>query len=321
MLKIIQEWLAKPSGRYFDGLAIFTQLASADIKKKYLEYFGQVKEEPKQHDIHFTMLINKVSAIAQNVQVNPALFENIELVLKETDPDTDTQKAIEEKTAEIEALKKAIELFKSENTEILDENSELSDQVEELESDLETAQGEVSEYEVKLEELEKELTALKAKRGIQIMAIKDMPEDLQKGYARNKEITPLMASIHSQISVEGLDPSTRKKLVKQLCDLDDERRANWDAINDWSEGKTVETAIEVKEELSYDSDPLVAGAQMLRRVDRLTENIKRSQDVADATDKETIKANALKRIEAYNVELEELKAKLTPAQPEGSAVE
>ena len=147
MLKIIQEWLAKPSGRYFDGLAIFTQLASPDIKKKYLEYFGQVKEEPKQHDIHFTMLINKVSAIAQNVQVNPKAFENIELVLKEIGPDTATLEAIELKNAQIIELKEKIELLKSENEDVLDENSELSDQVEELESDLGTAQGEVSEYE------------------------------------------------------------------------------------------------------------------------------------------------------------------------------
>ena len=320
MLKIIQEWLANPSGRYFDGLAIFTQLASADIKKKYLEYFGQVKEEPKQHDIHFTMLINKVSVIAQNVQLNPTLFENIELVLKETGPNADTQKLIQAKSAEIEELKEAIELFKSENIEILDENSELSDQVEELESELEDAQDEVSVYEEKLEELEKELIVLKSKRGIQIMAIKDMPENLQKLYARIQEITPLMAKLHSEISVESISEKLRAKLRKQLCELDDERRANWDAINDWSEGKTVEVP-EVKEVLSYNADPLVAGAQMLRRVDRLTENIKRSQDVADGTDKETIKANALKRIEAYNVELEELKAKLTPAKPEESAVE
>jgi len=318
MLKIIQEWLAKPSGRYFDGLAIFTQLASPDIKKKYLEYFGQVKEEPKQHDIHFTMLINKVSAIAQNVQVNPKAFENIELVLKEIGPDTATLEAIELKNAQIIELKEKIELLKSENEDVLDENSELSDQVEELESDLGTAQGEVSEYEEKLEELEKELTALKSKRGIQIMAIKDMPEDLQKRYARIQEITPLMGSIHSQISVEALHPSTRKKLVKQLCELDDERRQNWDMINDWSEGKTVEIKVEKQE---YSADPFVAGAEMIRRVLKLQENLKNSQATFDGADREVIKINAQKRIDAYKAELAELEQKLAPAKSETDAVE
>lgn len=314
MLKIIQLWLAKPSGRYQDGLAIFTQLASADIKKKYLEYFGQVKGEPKQHDIHFTMLINKVSDIARNIQVNPKLFENVQLVLKEIAPDADTLKAIEEKTAQITELKEKIEFLKSENEDVLDENLELSDQVEELESNLETAQGEVSEYEEKLKELETELTALKAKRGIQIVAIKDMPEDLQKSYARNQEITPLMAKLHSEISVEKLHPSTRKKLVKQLCDLDDERRANWDAIDDWSEGKTVEPAI-VKEEITYDADLVVAGAQKARRILKLEENIKNSQKTFDTAERGVIKENAAKRLEAYQKELAQLQSELDKTPP------
>jgi hypothetical protein len=144
-----------------------------------------------------------------------------------------------------------------------------------------------------------------------------MPEDLQKLFARNQEITPIMANIHAQISVPKLHHATRAKLVKQLHEYDDERRANWDKINDWSEGKTVTDVPDQTEELKYDSDPLIAGAQMVRRVERLKENIIRSQATADSSEKETIKANALKRIEAYTAELEELQLKLTPTEKEG----
>ena len=319
MLELIQKWLANPSGRYFDGLAIFTQLASSDIKKKYLEYFKQVETEPKQHDIHFTMLINKVSAIAQNVQINPSMFENIELVFKVNVPNEDILKAIEEKDNQISELKAKIEELKNDHDDALDANTELTDKVNDLESDVENATDEVAVYESELEKLEKELEELKSKQGVQIVAVNDLPEDIKLLYARNQEITPLMASIHAQISIEGLHAATRKKLVAQLCELDDERRSNWDAINEWSEGKTAEPV--VKEEAGYDPDLVIAGAQMARRIERLNENIKRSQEVADNTNKETIKANAIKRIEEYTVELEELKAKLTPAETEGSDVE
>ena len=52
---------------------------------------------------------------------------------------------------------------------------------------------------------------------------------------------------------------------------------------------------------------------MARRVIRLQENIARSKEAAETSEKVTIKANALKRIEAYEIELAELKAKLEPA--------
>lgn len=310
MLKIIQAWLANPSGRYSDGIAIFEQLAPTEIKKKYLEYLKSVTA-PRQHDIHFAMLINKVSDIERKIKLNPKAFENIELVLKETGPDAATLAAIEEKTAKIAELKIKLQSVKSDNSELISENQELFEKVEDLESELDSATDTIDELESQISELETEIDSLKAKRGLQIVALKDMPEDIRKKYERIQQITPLMGSIHGQISVEGLHDKTREKLVKQLLELDDERRQNWDDIESWSEGRqTEEFTIEVPE---YDADPTVAGAQMARRIERLKENITRSQETADTTEKGTIKANALKRIEAYNSELEELLKKTQPA--------
>jgi len=318
MQKTIKEWLLKPSGRYFDGLAIFSQLASADIKKKYEAYFREVKSEPKSVDIHFTMLVNKVAQIDQKFTANPSAFEGLTLLLKESAPDAATLEAIEAKNEEIVALKAKIEALKTDNEDVLDENSELNDQVEDLENDLESAKEDVSVYEQQLLELETEMEALKEKRGVQIVAFNDLPEELQKLYNRNKEITPIMASIHADISVENLHFATRKKLVKQLCALDEERRANWDKIDDWSEGKTVEFEVEKS---PYSDDLVIAGAQMIRRSINLQENIKNTKATYESADREVIKENALKRLTAYETELAEILLKINPPKTDDPIVE
>lgn len=326
MLEIIQTWLAKPSGRYFDGLAIFLLLAGAEIKKKYEVFFSEVKEEPAQFDIHFTMLVNKVAAIESAVKINPKAFEGIELVLKATGPDVETQALLDaknaeiaelttvaaEKATEVETLKEKLDALKLETSEVTGENEELSEKIEELETEIEDAEDEISDNKEKVETLESEIAELKAKRGIQIIPFKDLPADLQKMYSRVQEITPLMAKIHAEIAVESISATKRKGLVKKLCDLDDERRSAWDAIDAWSEGKNVTDVPVQKEELAYDVDPLIAGAQMLRRILKLKENIKNSKMILETSEREVLKENAQKRIAAYELELAELEAKTKP---------
>lgn len=296
MLTIIREWLAKPSGRYFDGLAIFTQLASPKIKEKFERFFNEMKSEPTTLDIHFTMLINKVADIERNVSLSPKAYEGVTLTFKLVEADDETKELIATKELELADLRTKVEELEADKGEVDDENLELNDQVEELEESIQA--------------LEDELETLRAKRGIQIVNYDNLPEDIQKLYDRVRIITPEMASIHAEISVEKLHYKTREKLVAQLYKLDDERRAAWDAIDDWSEGKQTETPI-VKEALPYSDDQVIAGAQMARRIIKLEENIKNSQATYDKADREVIKENALKRIEAYNKELAELKALLT----------
>lgn len=309
MLKIIENWLEKPSERYSDGISIFEQLATPDIKKRYIDFFKEVKGNPKTHDIHFTMLISKVSAIYNKVKINPTQFNNVKLFFKETDITAETVELIAIKNEKIEILKAKLQEIKSENSDIILENEELTEDVETLESDLEDANVEISDLESQIETLETEIETLKAKRGIQIVSLKDLPEDILKKYNANREMTPIMANLHAQISVEGIPVKERAKLVKKLYTYDDLRRANWDAINEWSEGKDVSAEV-VVEVPAYSPEPLIAGVQIARRIERLKENIARSVSVLETTDKETIKANAEKRIANYNAELAELEAKV-----------
>jgi ribosomal silencing factor RsfS len=306
MLEIIKNWLAKPSGRYFDGLAIFLQLAPKNILDKYAAFFSELKKEPKQGDIHFSILINKIADIERKVALNPKAFEHIQLFIKEAGPDQETILLIAEAETKIAELKQSVEDLEDKKTDVDDENSDLQLRVDELEAEIEGRENELAE--------------IKAKRGIQIVKYDTMPEDIQAAYDRNREITPLMAKLHAEASVEKLNHKTREKLVAQLLKLDDERRANWDLIDDWSQGKETETPI-VKEALVYSNDKVIAGAQMARRVEALKENIARSTKTAENAEREVIKENALKRVEAYKAELEELLKLITPAEEKGSDVE
>ena len=134
-----------------------------------------------------------------------------------------------------------------------------------------------------------------------------LPAEVQKLHARNKEITPLLASLHAEISQEGIPEAKRKKLIKQLCELDDERRSNWDIIDEWSVGKVELVKVENP---VYHTDPLIAGLQIARRIEQLNENIFNAEKTVLTTGKASIRQNAVKRLNEYQRELEELKNKV-----------
>lgn len=291
MKKIIQEWLANPKRTYADGLAIFKTAASPEIKKRYAEYFSSV-ENPEQFDIHFGMLINKVSDIERKITLNPDAFKDLKLVLAVATADNAVEIAAKE--VEIEELKETIESLQSEKADVDDLETELEEKADALET-----------AETALAQKEAELEALKEQRGVQIVQYDNLPADIKKLYDRVKEITPIMASLHAEISVEGLHHSTRTKLVKKLVELDDERRSAWDTIDEWAEGKTMEHDLELP---AYSENEVVKGAEIARRIIRLKENITRSQDAADKAERETIKQSALTRVASYTVELAELEA-------------
>ena len=306
MIKIIEEWIKNPKGNYQGGVAIFKACASTEIRKKYLSYFEKEKGEPAMHALHFTMLINKVCDIRNKAKLNPKILEGVEFTVVKS---MDNNELIEQKNQEIEDLKAEINF--------------LEDEIEDLELDVETNAEEIEEkeseieaLELKLEELGADFEKLNERRGVQIVHFDNLPDEIRKLYERVKEITPLMANLHAEISVEKLHHMTRKKLVDQLIDLDDERRAAWDTIDDWSEGKTIEP-VQEKVPLEYSTDNVAKGAQMARRIERLKENIIRSEKTLNESDRELIKLNAQKRIDTYKLELEELETQINAGSGTG----
>jgi len=66
-------WVSGPSRNYLDGVRLFELLAAETIKKRYLAFFREVSF-PHGNDPHFTMLLDKLSRIAQQVRVSPGSF-------------------------------------------------------------------------------------------------------------------------------------------------------------------------------------------------------------------------------------------------------
>lgn len=293
ILETIDKWLENANRDYAEGLAVFEACAT-DTQKKEFGAFLKNADPKEQHQFSapMTILTNKIVAVKQMMQVEPDKFKDVKLLVKSETPDdailTEKQAKIETLTAEIDELRENLE-----NSE--DDNSDL--------------QNELDEKELELEELQNELDELKKKRGLQIVAVKDLPKNLQKKLDRNREITPLMASIHAEIANETTSEEKRKELVRHLCDLDDERRANWDAIDAWSQGK--EVAIEDADaKPEFDSDKVIAGMQIARRIERVKENLARSKKAVETAKTDKIRANAENRIVAYETELKELEAML-----------
>ncbi len=302
MLKLINEWLRRPAGRYRDGVAIFKACASPAIRKKYLAWFEQAEGEPGAFDPHMTMLVNKVRDIRDKARFNPAAFAMVQSALtsRQTGHDADA------KDREIAELHGRI-------GQLEQEIADLEADGEVHQEEIEAKAAEVERLEARLEELGADYERLKERRGVQVVSRDDLPDDIHRLYDRVREITPLMASLHAEIGHEKITPARRKKLVQELVALDDERRAAWDAIDAWAEGKEMDLPEGKQDAQGYSDDRLVRGAQMARRVERLKENIAHSRRVAEETDRENIRANALRRVAAYQTELEALEAELKEA--------
>ena len=71
--EVLFKWVSGSSRNYMDGLRLFELLAAETIKKRYLAFFREVSC-PHGNDPHFTMLLDKLSRIAQQVRVSPSSF-------------------------------------------------------------------------------------------------------------------------------------------------------------------------------------------------------------------------------------------------------
>ena len=289
-LNLLEQWLSNPKRKYADGLALFNALATEALRTKYGQYLNEADPDTQhQFSQPMSIMTNKLAQLRQMAQIKPELFEGIEIIAETNDLDISAKKeVIKNLRAEIEDLKEQLDDKDSDNTEL---------------NDL------LEEKEEQLESIGNELKQLEEKRGLQIVEKKNLPKQMQALYDRNREITPLMASLHAEISNESISSEKRKELREALCKLDDERRANWDKIDDWAEGKDVK--IDEPEKVITDNDPIIAGMMMANRIIRLKENIKRSQESAASGKTELIRTNAAKRVEVYKAELAELE-NITP---------
>ena len=69
----IKQWLGNRQRKYADGVAIFMAVARKVQLEKYAKYFAEVSS-PEIFDHHFTMLVNLLTRIHNDILRQPALY-------------------------------------------------------------------------------------------------------------------------------------------------------------------------------------------------------------------------------------------------------
>ena len=94
-----------------------------------------------------------------------------------------------------------------------------------------------------------------------------------------------------------------------MRDLWIERAGLWDQIDAWAEGKHVALKLQEKRTEELPTDQVLKGMQIANRIERLKENIRRTEvsiQTHDKNGKLNLKHKAEKRLEEYKHELAEL---------------
>lgn len=295
-------WLADRQRKYADGMDLFRQLANDSMKQRYGTFLER-GEDGVTHpfDPRFTQLVNCLSKIAQNIRAG--------IVIAAAEEDLDVRQISETESERQAALKKRndrIQQLDDLNDDLQTRIGYLEDGSEEHAEEIEELKKQVESNLEEINQLRKEVDALNAP-GVKVVTEESLPKSLQKAYARIKEIAPLYACLHGELTSDTLTDEERKKVADGLCDLDDERRKLWRSIDQWAEGKASLDLSEKRPE--YSDNAVVRGYEMARQIKRLKENIRNSQTAADkaqADGRQNVYENAMKRIQRYEAELKEL---------------
>ena len=295
-------WLANRQRKYADGMALFRALANDSMKQRYGVYLERSADGVSHpFDPRFTQLVNCLSKIAQNIRsgtVIEAAEEELD-ARQLSDGEAEKQAALKKRNDRIQELDVLNEDLQTRIGYLEDGSDEHAEEIEALKIQVESNLEEIMQ-------LRKEVDALNAP-GVKVVTEASLPDSLKKAYARIKEIAPLYASLHNDLTNPELADEERKQLANQLCDLDDERRKLWQSIDQWAEGKA---SLELNEKRpEYSDNAVVRGYEIARQMKRLKENIRNSQAAAEkaqADGKQNVYENAMKRISRYEAELKEL---------------
>ena len=285
----LQNWLADRKRKYADGLALFQALAPEEMRKKYIAFFSEVKEVP-QFDSHFTVLVNKLTTVARLSSAQPqiTISERGSILLKTAVAAT---KAIE-KTANQQKGDKVLK-------EILVKESELfklQDKITELE-----------EAQEELQELQDQFALLRP--GAKIATYSSLPDNIRTIFDEVRQITPLYAALFTEMQNEALTPEQRKPIADQVHELWSRRAKLWDQIDAWAEGKQIQLKTEVQKTEELPADQLLKGMQIANRIERLRENIRRTEPSIAQHEKNgklNLRQKAEQRLAYYKRELAEL---------------
>ncbi|MCR5139461.1 MAG: hypothetical protein K6B45_04785 [Bacteroidaceae bacterium] len=135
----------------------------------------------------------------------------------------------------------------------------------------------------------------------------DLPEEMSAKYGRIKELVPLMARLHADLShAEGEEAAT---IADELCKLDDERRQLWDELDDWASDKDGSST----DDAGMQRSDVAKGIELTRNLKRLNDNIRTNRKAAEKYQAEgnaEAAAKALERLARYEQELADLEKQI-----------
>ena len=303
----LQNSLADRKRKYADGLALFQALAPEEMRKKYIAFFSEVKEVP-QFDSHFTVLVNKLTTVVRLSSAQPqiTISERGSILLKTAVAAT---KAIEKTANQLKSDKVLKEILVKES-----ELFKLQDKITELEEDNDDKSGEIDQLQAELEEAQEELQELQdqfalLRPGAKIATYSSLPDNIRTIFDEVRQITPLYAALFTEMQNEALTAEQRKPIADQVHELWSRRAKLWDQIDAWAEGKQIQLKTEVQKTEELPADQLLKGMQIANRIERLRENIRRTE-ISIAQHKKNGKLNlrqkAEQRLADYKRELAEL---------------
>ena len=303
----LQNWLADRKRKYADGLALFQALAPEEMRKKYIAFFSEVKEVP-QFDSHFTVLVNKLTTVARLSSAQPqiTISERGSILLKTAVAAT---KAIEKTADQLKGDKVLKEILVKES-----ELFKLQDKITELEEDNDDKSGEIDQLQAELEEAQEELQELQdqfalLRPGAKIATYSSLPDNIRTIFDEVRQITPLYAALFTEMQNEALTPEQRKPIAAQVHELWSRRAKLWDQIDAWAEGKQIQLKTEVQKTEELPADQLLKGMQIANRIERLRENIRRTETSIAQHEKNgklNLRQKAEQRLAYYKRELAEL---------------
>lgn len=242
---------------------------------------------------------------------NKTLTDEIASLGKQLE-DANTEK--DDFEAKTTGLDSQISELSSQIDDLTTEKEELEDELFELQGESENKDSQIEDLEKQLEEKSKGIDVLKKEiegKGYSVVTDNDLPAEYQEKKKRIKEIVPLMAKIHAELSDPTLSNKERKAKAGELCTLDDERRGLWDDIDEYLAGK--KEVLPEDKALQYSDDAEIGKTQMQLRLKRLKEKINRNIESARkhaANNKPNYEAQSLERVARYRAELGELQLKL-----------
>lgn len=303
----LQNWLADRKRKYADGLALFQALAPEEMRKKYIAFFSEVKEVP-QFDSHFTVLVNKLTTVARLSSAQPqiTISERGSILLKTAVAAT---KAIEKTADQLKGDKVLKEILVKES-----ELFKLQDKITELEEDNDDKSGEIDQLQAELEEAQEELQELQdqfalLRPGAKIATYSSLPDNIRTIFDEVRQITPLYAALFTEMQNEALTAEQRKPIADQVHELWSRRAKLWDQIDAWAEGKQIQLKTEVQKTEELPADQLLKGMQIANRIERLRENIRRTETSIAQHEKNgklNLRQKAEQRLAYYKRELAEL---------------